>query len=88
MNFIFSFIFNFVEMENHDDAKHIVLVNIDAKSRLWMLWTSLVMKHFIGCDRNPISDFIFSKSQCIRQATYICLCWNTKQSLAFVIFEN
>ena len=34
MNFIFSFIFSFDEMENHNDANHIVSVNIDAKSRL------------------------------------------------------
>ena len=46
MNFIFSFVFSFDEMENHNDANDIVLVNIDAKSRLWMFWTSLVMKHF------------------------------------------
>ena len=46
MNFIFSFIFSFDEMENHNDANHIVSVNIDAKSRLWMFWTTLVMKHF------------------------------------------
>ena len=34
MNFIFSFVFSFDEMENHNDANDIVLVNIDAKSRL------------------------------------------------------
>ena len=34
MNFIFSFVLSFDEMENHNDANDIVLVNSDAKSRL------------------------------------------------------
>ena len=92
MNFIFSFVFSFDEMENHNDANDIVLVNIDAKSRLWMFWTSLVMKHFHRLRPKYLSvivDFcVLSKGCDIVGETYNWLGYNTKQPLSFVIFEN